>query len=186
MNTSTARGSHRIGLAALAAGAGLAVLLGSAGSAAAAPARPQVGPGVTVNSQGPVSVMNTHLTVVNDSSDTVWVKLGTGDYDPTHLVPRVLAPGERTSAEGWSAFTSADVVGEVIYLDHSWPVRLPKDSVRFEAANPSIGYPWVTVGGSEHKFSENESWAASSEGHSFSVQRLGDLDAAKNLVIHVK
>lgn len=145
---------------------------------------------------------DTKLTIVNGIADpgtgpwsSAYVVANMGqcsvgcNLDPNYLVPRNLAPGTSTNAQGWNPAASADITADLKFCA-SWTlpdVCLSAPTIiRVEAGNPRVGWPWVTIGGVEHKFSEGESWEVTGDGgHRFSVKRNNDLDGAKDMVVTI-
>ena len=132
-------------------------------------------------------MLNTKLTLVNHSGQGLSVNMGTGPIDPGSLLPRNLPDGESTSIEGYSAVEKRDVFAQVNFPDASG--FFTRVTVLIEAGNPKIGYPWVSVGGSEQGYSEGESTDVRVETEPsfvFHVERRDDLDAAKDFVVTIQ
>lgn len=132
-------------------------------------------------------MLNTKLTLVNHSGLALTVFMGAGVIDIGSILPRVLADGESTSEEGYSPIEKRDVYAQVNFPDETGV--LTRDSVLIEAGNPKLGYPWVSVGGSEQGYSEQESHDVRVETEPsfvFHVERREDLEAAKDFVVTIQ
>jgi len=132
-------------------------------------------------------MLNTKLTLVNHSGISLTVYIGSGVIDIGSILPRILADGESTSAEGYNPVAKRDVYAQVNFPDDMG--LLVRDSVLIEAGNPTIGYPWVSVGGSEQGYSEGESADVRVETEPsfvFHVNRRDDLEAAKDFVVTIQ
>jgi hypothetical protein len=132
-------------------------------------------------------MLNTKLTLVNHSGQDLSVYIGTGLIDPESIVPRILPNGESTSVEGYSPLEKRDVYAQVNFPDDTG--IFTRDTVLIEAGNPKIGYPWVSIGGSEQGYSEDESNDVRVETEPlfvFHVLRREDLEAAKDFVVTIQ
>lgn len=132
-------------------------------------------------------MLNTKLTLVNHSGLSLTVYIGSGVVDIGSILPRILADGDSTSEEGYNPIAKRDVYAKIDFPDESG--LLIRDSVLIEAGNPKIGYPWVSVGGSEQGYSEGEDHDVRVETEPlfvFHVQRRDDLEAAKDFVVTIQ
>ena len=148
------------------------------------------------------AVLDTKLTLFNDipnpDPDTdwnpSWLKVNMGqcsvgcNLDPTYLLARTLKPGESTSQQGRNTAQSADITADITFCKE-WSGLIGcssgQDVVRVESGNPTFGYPWISIGGNEHSFYENEEWTTTVNGHTFKARRNNDLGAAKDMIVRV-
>lgn len=172
------------------------VALATAGTAAA-----QTTPAHSGGSSEPVTtVLDTKLTLINDIPDPspgtewnpAWLQVHMGqcslscNADPNYLKPRTLRPGGFTTQQGRNSIETADITADVTFCKE-WRLLTctEYDVVRIEAANPSPGYPWISIGGNKHKFYEDEEVTISSNGHTFRARRNNDMTGAKDMVVKV-
>ena len=128
-------------------------------------------------SESLVTVLDTKMTLTNNSGSTRVLQLGSGCVRPEELVPTFIADGASNTTVGWCAFRESDVSG-------AWTVGSlwsGYSQVKFFAGNPTTGYPWMEVDGVRHKFSENETCYFQAQGEIFEASRKTDLTGAKDM-----
>lgn len=128
-------------------------------------------------SESLVTVLDTKMTLTNNSGSTRVLQLGSGCVRPEELVPTFIADGASNTTVGWCALRESDVSG-------AWTVGSlwsGYSQVKFFAGNPTTGYPWMEVDGVRHKFSENETCYFQAQGEIFEASRKTDLTGAKDM-----
>jgi hypothetical protein len=147
-------------------------------------------------------VQPTRLTLSNRlkhrfANDYIWnptwlqVNMGTCtgacNLDPEFLQTRTLKAGKTTSHQGTNV-GSADVVAVVTWCGTP-PVLgfkcAERDNVRIEAGNPTVGYPWITIGNAKRTFSQGETWSTSVGTRRFTARRNPDRGGAKDMVVEI-
>jgi hypothetical protein len=150
-----------------------------------------------------ISLQQTKLTIVNKIKDPrpksllwnpSWLIVNIGQcpvacaVDWDYARGTTLKPGQTTSKQGSNA-GATDVVAVVTFC------RTPplgnflkcsnSDTVRIEAGNPYVGYPWISIGAASHNFYERESWSVNEGGHAFRAMRGPDRGAAKDMTVEI-
>ena len=122
--------------------------------------------------------LDTRLEINNNTGGTKLLTLGAGCIDPSMYLPKTLYAGSMVSAVGYCGTSDADVGGKF--------ARGPWSSTtwfEFHAHNPKVGYPSMSIDGTFHAFSVDESCAFNPQGEIFEGTRRADLSGAVNLVL---
>ncbi|TXH45295.1 MAG: hypothetical protein E6Q90_01150 [Actinobacteria bacterium] len=182
----TATAAATLSLAAVLVPAGVATA--AAAPAAPAPAAPApASPAPTSIDTDPArGVMDTRLTIKNDTQGYVNVCMEVGNTCDATREGTLLSPGQTAERQGWSSVYSGDVWAQMRISDDGLPYG-PGRLVYVDAGNPVFGWPSIRLEGNDRvSLAAGDTVTRTAMGHTFELHRNVDLSNAKDMWVTIK